>query len=134
MIEIIQRVLANLVDILVGMLVSIVSVVFVLPIFLPYFNQVHIPVIISFISIIGLTFIIQYPFLKINQTVGKAFFSLEIVPDNDMGKVDVSLLLQREIFGKLATCYLICIPVLYGQRGGHELMTETRVIKKQKVK
>ena len=132
MIGIIKRVLANVVDIFVFMFVLVSSILFMVPIFLPYFEQAHVPAIASFISVILINFIIQYPFLKVNQTVGKAFFGLEIVSTDESRPVDVSLIVQREIFGKLATCYIICIPVFYGKKGGHEIMTETEVVNKQK--
>lgn len=129
--EILKRILANIIDIFIYIAVVVISFIFMLPHFLNNFNSVNIPVIIIFISTIILTFIIQYPFLKVNQTIGKAFFSLEIVTTNKSRPLDVSIIVQRELFGKVITCYLMCLPVLYGRPGGHEIITETKVVKKQ---
>ena len=74
---------------------------------------------------------IQYPFLKIGQTIGKAFFGLAVDTEVLERPVTASIMLQREIFLKLFTCWFICIPVLLGAPGGHEIATQTRVIRRK---
>lgn len=128
--EILKRILANIIDIFIYLLIVVISFLFMLPHILNNFNSINIAVLIIFILTIIFTFIIQYPFLKVNQTIGKAFFSLEIITTNKSRPLDVSIIVQREIFGKIITCYLMCLPVLYGKTGGHEIITETKVVKK----
>lgn len=132
--NIISRILANVIDIFIYLVITIISYIYILPIFLPYFNSPTLPGILTFILTILITFIIQYPFLTVSQTVGKAFFSFEIISIDTEEKANISLIIQREIFLKVITCYIICLPVLYGKVGGHEIATQTKVVTKQRIR
>jgi uncharacterized RDD family membrane protein YckC len=70
---------------------------------------------------------IQIPFLLVNQTLGKAFFGLRVVSTNSERPITPGIVLQRELFAKIATGYLMCLPVLVGKKGGHDVVTETDV-------
>lgn len=126
---ILMRVFAQIIDISVYLITLVASYIYMLPYFLPFFKSDEMPSVILFISTILINFILQYPFLKVHQTIGKAFFRLKIHSTNPDRDLDVSIILQRELFAKLMSCYILCIPVLFGKRGGHEVGTETEVIK-----
>ena len=131
-IMILLRICAQIIDIFIYLAMVIISFVFILPILMSFFTEPYIPALLIFILTIILNFALQYPFLTINQTLGKGFFGLELVSTNESRPLDITIVLQREIFGKLISCYMICIPVLFGKLGGHEIGTETKVIKKIK--
>ena len=120
---IIRRLLANIVDIFVFFIVIIGFFVFVLPIF----GEGIIAIVALMVASTLLPFLLQYPFMKVGQTIGKAFFGLRIVSTNKNKPITPFVIFHREVMGKVMSCYLICIPVLFGKIGPHEVMTETRV-------
>jgi len=127
---ILMRIISQLIDIAVFVATFIISFIFILPFFDEIFKNDILAAILIFLFIILFNILIQYPFLKVNQTIGKAFCILEIVSTNANRSLNVSILFQREILCKLMSCYFICLPVLFGKPGGHEIATETRVIRK----
>jgi len=74
------------------------------------------------------TFMVQYPFLRVHQTIGKGFFGLKIVSTNEQRPLTVGIILAREVFAKIMTGYLLCLPVLVGKQGKHDEACETDVI------
>lgn len=72
---------------------------------------------------------VQLLFLREGQTVGKAFFGLRVVSTVPQRPVTVAILVQREVFCKLMSCYFLCLPMLCGQPGGHEEATQTAVVR-----
>lgn len=84
--------------------------------------------IVAFVVAIAAPLALQYPFMRVNQTIGKAFFGLRIVSTNPNRDLTPSIIFQREIFAKVMSVYLMCLPVLAGQEGGHEKATETKVV------
>ncbi|MCL2399382.1 MAG: RDD family protein [Defluviitaleaceae bacterium] len=129
---IIKRIIANIIDIVLFFFIIVMFFMFILPFFLnwagiegelsPFLAGV------SLVLIITLNFAIQYLFLQTHQTIGKAFFGLKIVSTNAQRPLTVSIVLQREILAKAMTCYLMCIPVLFGREGKHDEACETKVI------
>ena len=129
MIKIIKRLLANIIDVFVFFGIFIGSFMFVNPILIDSLNidaSVAAGAILVFICLA--TFALHYPFMTRGQTIGKGFFGLRIVPDEEHNHdVSVKLIIVREIFGKVMPVYLLCIPVFFGKRGQHEVMTGTDI-------
>ncbi|MCL2016867.1 MAG: RDD family protein [Defluviitaleaceae bacterium] len=125
-----KRIMANMVDISVFLIVVILAFMYVDPQLSQIFgNSPVVAGILLVMTVVG-TFILQYQFFKVNQTIGKAFFRLVIVSSNDARPLTPGIIIQRELLGKLCTGYLICIPVLWGAQGNHDIATETKVISK----
>jgi len=104
----------------------------VLPVLSSIFTNEYISSAIIIIGVIGATYLVQYPFMIVGQTVGKGLFSLQIVStDETRPVITVGIIMQREIFAKAMSGYLICIPVLFGKTGGHEIATLTKVVNKE---
>jgi len=74
------------------------------------------------------TFLLQFAFMQQHQTIGKAFLSLRIISTNDRRPLTTSIIFQREIFAKVLTCYFMCVPVLIGKTGQHDIACETDVV------
>jgi len=83
---------------------------------------------LSLILIVTTYFAVQYPFLKVHQTVGKGFFRLTIISTDEQRPLTISTILAREIFAKVMTAYLLCLPVLFGYEGKHDESCGTKVI------
>lgn len=131
---IILRILAQLVDLLVACFLLIFSFLVIRPALFSWIPGLSgtVAAVLILVIFIFLAAAIQYPFLQVGQTVGKAFFGLEIVSTNPSRPLTISILVQREIFGKLLSCYLLCIPVLYGAEAGHDKAAETVVVYKNR--
>lgn len=125
------RIAAQLIDIIVCFAVVVLSFMYILPLFLRFLSSTAAAVILLLL-VIAVNLLIQIPFYKTCQTIGKAFAGLEIVSTDPQRPLTLTVLLSREILCKLASCYFICIPVLAGGRGGHEEATKTAVIIKER--
>jgi len=134
--KIIKRILANLIDISVFLVIVVAFLVFILPSFVPIFlppieeDSIMDFVVagVTLIFIIALNSLLQYPFLRVHQTIGKAFFGMRIVSTNKQRPLTVSVIVQREVFAKMMTCYFMCLPVLFGREGAHDVACETEVV------
>ena len=126
-----KRLIANFVDVFVFVAIVVLFMVVVLPFFLVDGDEGVFGLVVAgggLVLICGLVFLVQYPFLRINQTIGKAFVGLRIVSTNDRRPLTIQIILQREIFAKVLTCYFMCIPVLFGKEGQHDVACETEVV------
>lgn len=123
------RIAAQLIDIIVCFAVVALSFMHVLPLFLPKLGATGAAVLLL-VLVVAVNVLIQLPFLKTGQTIGKAFAGLEVISTDPQRPLTLSIMLSRELLCKLASCYIICIPVLAGGRGGHEEATKTAVIAK----
>jgi len=122
-----KRILANIVDILVFFTIFVLAILYLQP-FLARFSENHtVNAVIITVLAVGVTSGIQIPFLLVNQTLGKAFFKLRVVSTNKERPITPGIVLQRELFAKVATGYLLCLPVFVGKKGGHEVITETDI-------
>ena len=123
-----KRLAANFVDIFVVLAVIVLFLMFVLPLFVSD-GQAPLWAAGFGLILIGFTvFILQYPFMLVNQTIGKALMGLRIASTNHQRPLTVSIILQRELFAKALTCYLMCLPVLIGKEGQHDVACETQII------
>jgi len=127
MIKLLKRILANMVDILAFFTLLVLAFIYVRP-FIEGFTDNHtFNAAVVIILVVAAAAGIQAPFLMVHQTLGKAFFGLRVVSTNSQRPVTPGIVLQRELFAKVATGYLLCLPVLFGKKGGHDAVTETDV-------
>ncbi|MGF6989723.1 putative RDD family membrane protein YckC [Lachnospiraceae bacterium PM6-15] len=125
----VRRVLAQLIDLVVGVLLLFVTFAYVTPFLVKLVGNAYAAVIAAILLYIVVYYLLQYPFMKNGQTLGKAFFSLKIITtDSKDGAVPIAVIVQREILCKLMSCFFICIPLFLGKPGGHEEATHTRVV------
>ena len=125
---IIKRLMANLIDVIFSFSALVGGFMFAHPILIGWVGNPTVSAGILLIVIAALVLGVQYPFMLINQTIGKAFFGLKIVSTNDGRPLTPGVILQRELFAKVFTAYILCIPVLLGKAGEHEIATETKVV------
>ncbi len=86
--------------------------------------------IINLIIIHVLYFLIQYPFLKVNQTLGKGFFRLYIISTDNKVVITPTYIIQREILFKVMPCFLLSINVFFGKEALHDKCCFTKVVSK----
>jgi len=125
-----RRVLANFVDVFIFVAVIVAVFIFVLPFFVPIPDGEEMGVawvIFALFGVAGFTLAVQWPFYLNSQTVGKAFFRLRIVSTNDARPLTPTIILQRELFAKIFTVYLMCLPLMWGNTGYHDIACETEV-------
>jgi len=125
-----RRVLANFVDIFVFVAITVAVFVFVLPFFIPIPEGEELSLAwaaFGLLGVAGFALAAQWPFYLNDQTIGKAFFGLKIKSTNDARPLTPTIILQRELFAKAFTVYLMCIPVLFGGQGQHDIACETEV-------
>lgn len=119
-----RRILANVVDIIIFFAIMIFSLIFILPI-LP---EGIFGAGVLMISIVVINTIIQWPFMVVDQSIGKAFFGLLIISTNENRPLTPSIIIQREIMVKIMPLYLLCLPMLIGNEGIHDKMSQTQVL------
>lgn len=122
------RFFANLIDIAVGTMLLIATMMFVFP----FINRViaydMAAAVVCLVLYVGGLFLAHYPFMLVGQTIGKAFFGLRIVTTNHERQLTPAIIVSREVFGKLMTFYLMCLPCLFGKEGKHDEASQTKVI------
>lgn len=126
MVMILKRLLANFIDVFVFLASVVAHYVFILP----FFDAVNewVFAAVALVAVIVFNTILQYPFLKVNQTIGKAFFRLKVISTNPHRPLSVSIMVQREVFAKAFTCYFMCLPVFFNAKGQHDVACETEVV------
>jgi len=122
-----KRILANIVDILVFFTLFVLAVLYLQPVLAGFSDNHTLNAVIITVLVIAVTTGLQIPFILVDQTLGKAFFKLKIVSTNSQRPITPGIIVQRELFAKVATGYLLCLPVLAGKKGGHDVVTETDV-------
>lgn len=127
----VRRILAQLVDLISGCLILLVTFVYILPFIARFIPGVTVQAVLGIVIVVALTALVQYPFMRAGQTLGKGFFALKIIStDEQRAGVPVAVIVQREILCKLFSCFIICLPMLGGKAGGHEEATHTKVVGK----
>ena len=127
-IMIIKRILANFVDIFVFFALLVGMFLFAYEYVSVMFGSYIAAAWITLAIITAANFALQYLFLTTHQTIGKAFFRLKIISTDPRRPLTVPIIIQRELFGKIMTCYLLCLPSLFGREGKHEEMSDTKVV------
>jgi len=128
MLLLLKRICANIIDIILFFVIFVLLFLYVYPAVSGFVANPTIAAVVILLLIIALVAVVQYPFLLVHQTVGKAFFRLKIISTNQERPMTPSIVLQREVFCKVATGYLLCAPVFFAKQGVHEAITETEVI------
>ena len=124
-----KRIVAQLIDLLLGYLLIFLVFGFVMPWLATYVSNNIIRTMIGMVLIALVYFAAQYPFMVNGQTIGKGFYHLKIISTDDIRKeVPIIVIFQREILCKLMSCFFICLPVFSGKLGGHEEATHTKVV------
>jgi uncharacterized RDD family membrane protein YckC len=124
----VRRLLAQIIDFVLGILTIFLVFTRGIPIISRLISNDFLVVLVAIALMCGLYFAVQYPFMQNQQTVGKAFFQLKIVSTDKYRKdVPIAVIFQREILCKLASCFIICVPLFFGKEGGHEASTHTKL-------
>ena len=127
-----MRAVAQLID-LVVMLAVFVAAMMLLPSgILAIIDNTAVAAVISMAIAFALMLLLQWPFLSVGQTIGKALCSLQIVA-TDNQPLTTARLLRRELLLKFATLYFICLPMLAGEQGGQDEASRTQVIRNRRV-
>lgn len=61
-----------------------------------------------------------------HTTIGKTMVFCEIVSE-DQTDLTYWAMLTREYVSKIFSCYLVCLPILMGKKGLHEIVTNSKV-------
>ena len=128
MIKVFKRLCANIVDVLLFFALLVAAFIFIQPFLARFIDNNTINAALVLILVVAVTTGIQIPFILVDQTLGKAFFGLKIASTNSERPLTPGIIVQRELFAKVATGYLLCLPVFIGKQGGHEITTETEII------
>jgi uncharacterized RDD family membrane protein YckC len=125
-----RRVVANFVDIFLFIAIIVAMFMWVLPFFVPIPEGEYMSIpwaILALVGIAGFYLTLQWAFYMNNQTVGKAMMRLRIISKNDARPLTPTIIIQREIFAKVFTVGFMCIPVIWGGDGYHDIACETEV-------
>ena len=128
----IKRLLANFIDLFVFFGLLVLFFLFALPVILSVLGMEEANLVIagaSFVIILAGVFLLQYPFMINNQTIGKALFGLRIISTEADRPLTVGIIIQREVFAKFFTCYIMCASMLFGSKEGqHDKVCGTKVV------
>ena len=116
----VKRLLANLIDILMFLIVVVLNFIWLEP------TEMW-GVVISIVGILFICTVLQWPFMVVSQTIGKAFLGLEIVSEIKDRPISPGVIIQREILTKLIPFYFTCLPMVVGKKGHHDIMSHTCV-------
>lgn len=126
---IVQRVFAQLIDFLLGILILFAIFGLLMPLLAKVVPSDIIRGVLGLVLFVFGYYALQYPFMQNGQTIGKGFYHLKIVSTDEIRKdVPVAVVVQREILCKLMSCFFICVPVFFGKAGGHEEATHTKLV------
>ena len=133
-----RRLVANVIDVLLFIVIIVAMFMLIVPSiqqFAGFYELAGVeelpPALAAAILVLiaGVYFGLQYPFLTNFQTIGKAFCGLRVISTNDERPLTFGIILQRELFAKVMSVYLMCIPVLFGREGKHDEACETKVVR-----
>ncbi len=120
----IKRILAQLIDMLLYLIITGFVLIGVSKLDINDFASV----LIVIVGIHALYVLIQYPFYTVGQSVGKGFFRLYVVATKPETTITWVFMLMREVMFKVLPCYLLCVPVFFGNEGMHDKTCNTNVI------
>ena len=129
----IRRILANIIDLIVYITSAALGIYGAAQLN-RYFDETFTLLILSQVCIIiVIPVLLQAPFWMIGSTIGKTF-TFQVVVHEDGEKVDFFLMLVRDFLLKIVSCYFVIFPMLFGQKGVHEVVTNTKTIIKPKIR
>lgn len=124
-----QRVFAQLIDFLLGILLLFAVFGLLMPALSGILANNVVRAVVGLVVFVLGYYALQYPFMQNGQTIGKGFYHLKIVSTDEIRTdVPVAVVVQREILCKLMSCFFICLPVFFGKAGGHEEATHTKLV------
>ena len=75
---------------------------------------------------------LNYPFMIQGQTIGKAFFALQVRITDTNEPLDFWPMFQREILAKLMSCYIICLPLFFSRQAKYDEAIGAQLIVKKR--
>lgn len=127
---IIQRMLAELVDIVVNICLLVFEVIFILPMFEFLVDYPLFYVICTIGSFYALIILVQGLFWNNGESIGKYFMHLELVHKDPKKEITFEMMIAREFFVKYITFYFSSIPLLFGKESIQDKVTESVVRRK----
>jgi len=122
----IRRVVANLIDLFI-LIFSTALGIYLSSLLSNLFEELFFLLIVSLVCIIVLIPIaIQSIFWMEGTTIGKMMTFCQVVDENNK-KLDYFAMFTREYLSKVLSCYLVCLPVLAGKPGIHEIVSYSHV-------
>ncbi len=127
---IIQRMLAELVDLVVNVCLLVFEVMFILPIFESISLPPFIYIVFSIGTFYALIILVQGLFWTRGESIGKYFMRLQIDSKIEGKEISLEMMIAREFFVKYITFYFSSIPLLFGKESIQENVTDTVVRRK----
>ncbi len=127
---IIQRMLAELVDIVVNVCLLVFEVLVILPYYDILLGHPLIYVICSIGTFYALIILVQGLFWNNGESIGKYFMRLQIEHQVAGKEVTFEMMIAREFFVKYITFYFSSIPLLFGKEAIQDKVTESVVRRK----
>ncbi len=127
---IIQRMLAELVDIVINVCLLVFEVLVILPIYEFLVDYPLIYIICSIGTFYALIILVQGLFWNNGESIGKYFMRLELAHKKEDEEVTFNMMIAREFFVKYITFYFSSIPLLFGKEAIQDKVTETVVRRK----
>lgn len=127
---VIQRALAELVDIVINIFLLVINVKYILPIFGGLVNVPLLYMILSTAMYIALIILIQGIFWTNGESIGKYFMRLEIVPKDENDEITLEMMIAREFFIKYISFYFSSLPLFLRKESIQEKATNTIVRRK----
>lgn len=125
-----QRVLAELVDIIVNLGLLVFEVIVILPLYDVLQSHPFIYIICSIGTFYALIILVQGLFWNNGESIGKYFMRLELAHKDPEKNVTFEMMIAREFFVKYITLYFSSIPLLFGKEAIQDKVTETVVRRK----
>ena len=123
----IRRLVANFIDLFV-LLGGTVGGIYVGGVMNGWFEEPFFLLTLSQVCLIILVPILfQTPFWLESKTIGKTMTYLKVVNEKNSENLDYFSMFTREYLAKVLSCYFVCIPLLFGKRGVHEIITYSHV-------
>jgi len=71
--------------------------------------------------------LLQCLFWKLGKSIGKTYVGLLVIDNETQQPANFTHMFIREVFSKWLSLYIVCIPVLFGNKGIHELTSNTTI-------
>lgn len=122
----VRRLMAEVVDLLINIMLLVFEAKIILPIFTPLINNTLIYFMVSLTTFIGLIILVQGLFWNNGESIGKFFMHLK-VEKTDRTDVPFQTMIVREFMVKYISFYFSSVPLLFGKEAVQCVVTETVV-------
>ncbi len=123
---ILRRLIAELVDLLINIMLLVFEAKFILPIFSGMVDQTILYFVFSITTYIALIILVQGLFWNNGESIGKYFMHLKIVK-NDEEPLPFQTMIVREFMVKYISFYFSSFPLLFGKETVQGVVTDTSV-------